>query len=214
MNKRRQKLVMDAVIGALAARGIADIELEEDEEIFLEPDDVLAADKRTVTVDGRLIVEGCNISAARANPYFGREIPGYEALGLAADSIYMIYRHPKALAAAAASFEAVPLMLTHVSTSAADPQKDLIAGTVSNVRYRHPMLIADIAVWSDDAIRVIEDESQRELSSAYRYSVRMEPGRTPEGEMYDGFMVPGSIIGNHVALVETGRAGHDVKVKD
>jgi hypothetical protein len=69
-------------------------------------------------------------------------------------------------------------------------------------------------VWSDDAIRVIEDESQRELSSAYRYSVRMEPGRTPEGEMYDGFMVPGSIIGNHVALVETGRAGHDVKVKD
>jgi uncharacterized protein len=203
--KNRHSLVMDM-----------DIELQEgDLEIHLEPDDpVLAADKRTVTVDGRLIVEGCNISAARANPYFGREIPNYQELGLGADSIYMIYRHPKALAAAAASFEAVPLMLTHVSTSAADPQKDLIAGTVSNVRYRHPMLIADIAVWSDDAIRVIEDESQRELSSAYRYRVKMQPGRTPEGEAYDGFMVPGSIIGNHVALVETGRAGPDVMVKD
>jgi uncharacterized protein len=199
----RHSLVMDM-----------DIELEEDDEISLEPDDVFGMDKRTVTVDGRLIVDGCNISRATVNPYFGREIPGAQELGLGADSIYMLYRTPAALKAAASSFEAVPLMLTHVATSANDPQKQLIAGTVSNVRYRHPFLVGDIAVWSADAIRVIEDETQRELSCAYRYSVRMEPGRTPDGQAYDGFMEPGSIIGNHVALVETGRAGPDVMVKD
>lgn len=194
----------------------AEIDLEPDDlEIDLEPDDVVfAADRRVIDVDGRMRVDGCNISRATVNPYFGREIPGWEQLGLGADSIYMLYRHPKALAAAAASFENLPLMLDHVPTSANEPQKQFIAGVVSNVRYRHPFLQADICVWSADAIRVIEDESKREISCAYRYVVDMSPGRTPDGQAYNGFMVPGSIIGNHVALVAEGRAGSDVVVKD
>jgi uncharacterized protein len=192
-----------------------EIELEPDDEIDLEPDDVVfAADKRVIDLDGRMRVDGCNISKANVCHYFGREIPGAEALGLGPDSIYALYRHPKALAAAAASFNVVPLMLTHVATSANDPQKQLIAGTVSNVRYRHPYLVGDIVVWDAEAIRVIEDESKRELSSAYRYVVDMTPGRSPEGEAYDGIMRPGSIIANHVALVAEGRAGSDVMVKD
>lgn len=40
----------------------------------------------------------------------------------------------------------------------------------------------------------------------------MTPGTTPTGEVYDGIMR--DIIGNHVALVETGRAGSDVLVAD
>ncbi len=40
----------------------------------------------------------------------------------------------------------------------------------------------------------------------------MTPGVTPNGEPYDGIMR--DIIGNHVALVERGRAGSDVLVAD
>ena len=40
----------------------------------------------------------------------------------------------------------------------------------------------------------------------------MTPGESPDGEAYDGVMR--DIVGNHVALVETGRAGPDVVVGD
>jgi uncharacterized protein len=70
------------------------------------------------------------------------------------------------------------------------------------------------SVWNAEAIRVVEDETKRELSSAYRYQADMTPGLSPDGEAYDGIMRPGSIIGNHVALVAEGRAGSDVMVKD
>jgi uncharacterized protein len=191
-----------------------DIELEEDDEIFLERDEpMFSFDRRTVDVDGRLRVTDCNISKANVCDYFGREVPGWEQLGLSADSIYRLYRTPAALKAAAASFEQVPLMLQHVAVSANDPQKMLIAGVVSNVRWRAPFLIADLCVWSEEAIRLIESGQQRELSSAYRYSVDATPGFSSDGEAYDLRMVS-PLIGNHVALVAEGRAGSDVVVKD
>jgi hypothetical protein len=170
----------------------ADIELEEDNEIDLEAeDDALAFDRRTVDVNGRMTVPDCIISKSCVSPYFGREIPGYDVLGLSPDSIYMLYRDAKELAAAAGSFEAAPLMLEHVATTASNPQKPLMAGVVSNVRWKAPYLVGDICVWDADA--------------------DMTPG-TAGGERYDGRMV--SIVGNHVALVQEGRVGPEAKVRE
>ena len=50
-----------------------------------------------------------------------------------------------------------------------------------------------------------------ELSLAYFYAPDMTPG-TWQGQPYDGVMR--QIMGNHLALVEEGRAGHDVAVRD
>ena len=212
MNTRRKlNLIMDSLV----SRGIADtdIELEEDADIDLEADEpVLAADKRVMSVDGRMTVPDCCISKACVNPYFGREIPNFEQLGLGADSIYMLYRDAEALADAADSFENLPLMIQHVATSAADPKKDFIAGVVSNVRWKAPHLVADICVWDSEAIRVIESGEQQEISCGYRFVVEMIPGRTDDGEAFDGSML--SIIGNHVALVEAGRVGPDAYVRE
>src|ERR1700722_15875651 len=115
MNSRRQKLVMDS----LAARGISDIELEEDDlEIDLEPDDPgFGFDKRTVDIDGRMHVPDCTLSLSNVSPCFGREIPNYEALGLQADSIYHLYRDADALDAAAKNTTSVPLMMHHVAST-------------------------------------------------------------------------------------------------
>lgn len=166
---------------------------------------------RTTDVDGRLHVVDCKISAARVNEYLGSEVPGAEALGLDPGKIYRLYRDAGALRAAAASFENLPLMDNHVAVSANDPQKSRIVGTVSNVRFQAPYLIADLAVWDADAIARIRDGSQKEISSAYRYRAEMTPG-TVGGESFDGCML--GIAGNHVALVELGRVGPDVVVAD
>jgi uncharacterized protein len=181
-----------------------DIEFEFD-------DDVLAFDRRVIDVDGRMHVPNCNISKANICVYLGREIPDYVRLGLDANGEYRLYRDPVALAAAARTFENLPLMMTHVEVSAANPQKMLTVGTVSNVRWNAPYLVADLAVWDSEAIRAVQNESQRELSCGYRYTPVMEPGKIGS-ERFDGKMT--AIFGNHVALVAAGRAGADVVVRD
>src|SRR6185503_18847779 len=70
-----------------------------------------------------------------------------------------------------------------------------------------------LVVWTREAIQGVTSKKQRQLSSAYRYKPDMTPGVwEPTGERYDGVMR--DIIGNHVCLVEEGRAGADVVVGD
>jgi hypothetical protein len=74
-----------------------------------------------------------------------------------------------------------------------------------------PYLNNSIIVTDAEAIRDIEDDVARELSAAYAYDPVFEPG-TFKGMDYDFIMT--NIRGNHVALVEEGRAGPDVLVAD
>lgn len=163
----------------------------------------LAMDRRSVDVDGRLHVTDCVLSVASVDPYLGREIPDFDKLGLDAEKIYYLYRTPAALEDAVSTFENMPLMLDHIGVSAADPQKALIAGTVSNVRWKAPKLIGDIAVWDAAAIEGIRSGSKADISCGYRYVPDMTPG-TVNGKRYDGRMV-GPMACNHVALVSQGR---------
>jgi hypothetical protein len=172
----------------------------------------MSFDKRVIDVDGRMFVPDCNLSKSNVSHYFGKEIPGADALGLSADSIYDLYRDKDALAAAAKNTTSVPLMMHHVASTADQPNKPYIVGSVSNVRYRHPFLIGDLMVWDAEAIRVIEDESQQELSAGYRYRPDMTPGWTDDGESFEGSMLDIAI--NHIALVAEGRVGPDAHVRE
>jgi hypothetical protein len=168
---------------------------------------------RRKDVDGRLHVARCNISKATVNPYLGREIPRAEELGLDPNRVYHLYRDPQELAAGAASFNNLPLMLYHVVVSADEPKQEAVVGTIgSDVAFEYPYLTASLAVWTDEAVSLIEAEKLEQLSCAYRYRADMTPGVSPEGLAYDGVMR--DIMGNHVALVEQGRAGPDVVVAD
>lgn len=173
----------------------------------------LALDRsmRRTDLDGHLHVDNVNISKANVCPYYGSEIPGADELGLDPTRVYMLYRDPTELKAAAPSYENKPLMAAHVGVSADQPQKYFIAGAVSNVRFEAPYLKADIAVWDGESIKGIEDETKREVSCGYRYKPDMTPG-VADGVHYDGIMR--AIVANHVALVEAGRAGPDVMVAD
>ena len=175
----------------------------------------LAFDKasvRSFDVDGRLRVELTNISKATVNGYLGSEIPGGEDLGLDPRKIYQLLRDPQELEAAADTFNSIPVLSEHRPVSADDHQPDLVVGsTGTDAVFESPYLKNSLVVWAADAIKGIENGEQRELSCAYRYTPVMEPG-TYEGTRYDGRMT--QLIGNHVALVATGRAGPDVVVGD
>ena len=167
---------------------------------------------RTTDADGRLHVECSRISKATVNPYYGSEIPGFDTLGLAADKVYKLLRDPVELERAAPTFARLPILSKHVPVTVDAPRPDLVVGAIgSDVTFNAPYLEADICVWDASAIAGIESDVVRELSCAYRYVPVMTPGEF-EGQAYDGVMT--EIRGNHLALVEVGRAGSDVVVAD
>jgi 8-oxo-dGTP pyrophosphatase MutT (NUDIX family) len=177
--------------------------------------DTVAMDRssvRRIDQDGHLFVEMTPISKANICPYYGREIPDWQRLGLDPDRKYQLLRDPEELERAAASFAGKPLLMIHTPVSADDHPKKITVGSVgTDVQFRHPYLLAPLSVWDGEAIRKIGNGEQKELSSSYRYRADMTPGNF-EGRSYDGVMR--DLAANHVALVREGRAGPDVVVGD
>ena len=179
----------------------------------------LAFDKtsaRHYDENGFLHVECCNISKATVNPYLGAEIPGWEQLALDPKKIYYILRPPAELAKAASTSNMIPLMDAHIEVSAFDLEnpdisKHQVGNTGQAGGFKSPYLINDLVIQKQGAIEGVNSKEVCELSCAYRYDVVMAPGEF-QGTKYDGYMT--NIRFNHVALVEEGRAGPDVMVKD
>lgn len=174
----------------------------------------MAFDKsmRSVDRDGRLRVTLSNISKATVSPYRGNEIPDSELLGLDPGRVYYLLRDPEELAKAAQTFNSIPLLSRHVPVTVGDHQPDLVVGAMgTDAVFNAPYLQNSLIVWEAVAIAGINSEQQCELSCAYRYTADMTPG-VYDGVKFDGVMR--NLIGNHVALVESGRAGPDVVVAD
>ncbi|MGF6604589.1 histone H3/H4 [Paraburkholderia sp. GAS448] len=177
------------------------------------------ASMRSYDQDGRLHVAVTPISKANVCPYLGSEIPDCAELGLDAQRTYRLLRDPGELAKAAPTVNSIPLIDAfdetgheHIQVSAASPKKEIVVGsTGTDGVFEAPYLKNSLVVWDAKAIGGIEDDTRREISSAYYYRADMTPG-TYAGERYDGVMR--DIRGNHVALVRAGRAGSDVAVGD
>lgn len=170
-----------------------------------------APSARSVDANGFLHVASSHITKAMVNPYYGREIPGWERLGLDPERIYYGFRAPDELRASLHTWEGLPLHIEHHPDSADEPEKLTRVGAVGKAVWNAPYIDAPLTVWDREAIDAIKDGSFRELSCAYRYEPDFTPGQH-EGVEYDFIMR--HIRGNHVALVEEGRAGPDVVVAD
>jgi len=161
---------------------------------------------------GRLRVRMSHISKANVCPYFGREIPRWQQLGLDPNRLYKLLRDPEELRKAAPTFNNIQLLCRHIPVSANDPKKEYVVGcTGSNATWNPPYLDNSLVVWDNSAIATVETGEQQQLSASYRYDADMTPGMF-EGQPFDGRMI--NIVGNHVALVTVGRAGADVIVGD
>lgn len=162
--------------------------------------------------NGFMHVDISNITKETVNPYYGREIPGWESLHLDPEKIYYGYRPLVELERGAETFNNLPLLSRHEEVSAEDPRKDLQVGSLgTDARIDRPYLTNSLIVCDQKAIDGILNETQKELSCAYRYDPDFTPGEFA-GARYDFVMK--NIRGNHVALVHEGRAGSDVVVAD
>ncbi len=167
---------------------------------------------RSIDENGYMHVKLTPISKETVNPYYGYEIPNHDELGLEPERIYYVYRPGKELAKAADTFNGLPLLLEHHLDSADNPQKEYrIGSTGTDGVFKAPYLMQSLSITDEKAIQAVEDGSYREISCSYWYEPVLQPG-TYNGVDYD--LVMQNIRGSHVALVNEGRAGHDVAVAD
>lgn len=156
--------------------------------------------------NGYLVIKDNKIAKAGVFEYLGREISDE----LQGSETYKVCRPWAELEKTAKDFEGMPVKLGHEWV---EPSKrDLKVGAISGeVRLEEPYLIADIKIYDKDAIEAITGRNIVELSPGYTAKYAAESGEYA-GEQYD-FMQQ-DIKYNHLAIVENGRSGKDVKIND
>ena len=159
-------------------------------------------ENRSRNTDGHLHVASSVVSAAQVNDYRAEEIPNWQALGLQAGRAYAMLRDPVELEKAVPSLHGKPLVIMHRAQTAADHDREITVGTVTNPVWESPNVKAEITVWDGDAIALIESGEQSDLSAGYRYVPVVESGEF-NGTRFDLKMK--DIEFNHLALVRVGR---------
>ena len=168
--------------------------------------------KRHKDVNGYLHVEVSPLTKETVNPYYGREVPGWEDEGLDPEKIYYGYRAGDELKKALNTFNGIPVLDEHKLDSAERPLKEERVGyTGTSAKWEAPYIMNALIITDAAAIELIESNKQRELSASYRYKPVFDSGYF-NGEKYDFIMT--EIQANHIALVAEGRAGSDVLVYD
>lgn len=174
-----------------------------------------AESKRTYDGNGFLHVSISPLTRVQVAPYHGSEIPGWQSLGLDPERIYKGYRSADELSKPETieSVNGIPIQLMHHMDYADAPAKATRVGsTGTDAAFHDPYLTNSLHIQDKKAIDRINDGSMRELSLAYRYKPIFTAGVSPDGEKYDFLMT--DISANHLALVDEGRAGHEVLVYD
>lgn len=156
--------------------------------------------------NGYLVIKDNKIAKAGVFEYLGREISD----SLKDTEVYKVYRPWEELEKSAKDFEGMPVKFGHEWVQ---PEKrDLKVGAISGeVRLEEPYLIADIKIYDKDAIEEITNKGIVDLSPGYRAHYKQESGEY-NGEKYE--FKQEDIKYNHLAVVENGRSGKDVKIND
>lgn len=159
----------------------------------------------TKTPDGFLICHSVPIGRLGVQEYLGQEI------GMSYGQRYQVERSEAEVfsAAAMASFEGKPFTNEHPPEEVTpDNASRYIKGAVKDVHRgqgeQEDLLLADIIVYDQQVIEQIE-QGKREVSCGYE--CLYEPTGDREYKQTH-------IVGNHVALVQKGRAGARVAIKD
>jgi hypothetical protein len=167
--------------------------------------------------DGTLICRNATIARTGYQTYKARDVAGeLQKIGINfdPDDDVQLYRSPEEVFSKAtiASFEGKTVTEGHpddLLTSRTTREHQ--CGHVQNVRRgSQPLpsgdwpLLADLVITDDDLIQKIEDSSLRQISCGYQYELRKDGKR----------ILQVNIIGNHVAIVPTGRAGPFAAIKD
>lgn len=155
------------------------------------------------TPEGYLIARNVPIGRIGTMEYYGEEIGIEEKRG----QKVKVYRTPEELFSRStiASFEGKPVTNDHPSENITlDTITYLTKGHIQNVRVEGDFLIADLFITDSSTILDIEN-GKREVSSGYDCLWVLQD---------NGQIEQKNIVGNHVAIVDKGRAGKRVAIKD
>lgn len=158
----------------------------------------------TKTPEGFLICHNVPIARTGWYDYLAREI------GVGGDEIVKVYRSPEVVfsKSAIASFEGKPVTDEHPPDLLTPETVNIyVKGTTQNVRQdskETDLLIGDLIIYDSALINEIS-QGKREVSCGYECQYEKNQ---------DGTYNQVQICGNHVAVVEAGRAGGRVAIQD
>lgn len=163
--------------------------------------------QRLIDHNGWLVITDNPITKEGVFEYLGKEIGAPEP-----DKIYKVYRPAEEIEKAVDTFKSIPFRDEHkmLGKYADDDDGKVDAIITDEVYFDPPYLKGNIKVFNKDLKKRIEN-GKTELSAGYRSSYDFTSG-TFNGERYDA--IQRNITGNHLALVDEGRAGPDVAVQD
>lgn len=172
-----------------------------------------ALTQRKLTPEGYLTAPA-KLARTGVQRYTARELGLDKSHGMDAASPVRLYRpHEEVFSPEAiASFEKKPVTVNHPPVDVtADTWKKYAVGDVHGLVADGKYLSGTIIVRDAAAIAAIQ-AGKAELSNGYSFELDLTPGTSPDGEAYDG--VQRRILGNHVAAVDSGRAGASVRIAD
>lgn len=162
--------------------------------------------QREIDTNGYMIVRRNPIAKAGVFDYLGAEIGDSNE-----EKIFKVFRPFEELEKVKDSFKGKPIILTHQWVEPDD--MPTIRGSVTGeVVAEYPYLYADLTIYDGEAQDSIKNGSYQELSPAYLSDYVKQSGVTENGEKYD--YIQKNIKFNHLALVDNGRTGKDLKVMD
>lgn len=165
------------------------------------------ADKRTTT-DGYLVTEA-RFARSGIYEYAGRD------LGKPEMDVVRVYRSDEEVfnQDAMASFAHKPITNDHPSgnVSAATWKRDAVGFSDGRVARDGDFVVIPLMVADQKAIADVDD-GKHELSAGYACDIEFIDGQTESGEKFDAVMR--NIRGNHIAIVDKGRAGSECRIGD
>lgn len=158
---------------------------------------------RTITKDGFLFVPA-KISKTGVFEYHASE------LGLNDGQIKRVARTEKSLFSdrTLKSFEGAPITIGHPEEGVNSKNwKNLAVGNAKNIARVGDELTAELWVYDEAAIKLIQEKGIEELSCGYDCNLI-------DTEVEDADFEMSPMIGNHIAIVAKGRCGSTVKIAD
>lgn len=170
------------------------------------------------TLHGYLICENVPICRSGFQEYRGADLigmPGYEdSWGIDPNEIYKVYRPKKEVldSNTIKSFEGLTVVDEHPNGSLVhvDNDRELNCGHIEKVRQGpdhdgEVTLVGDVHIKNPELIVKIKNNEARDISCGYLTKLVRLQDKTLEMH---------NIVGNHVAVVEKGRAGPRIAIKD
>tara|TARA_R100000365_G_scaffold3686_1_gene13491 strand:+ start:3578 stop:4612 length:1035 start_codon:yes stop_codon:yes gene_type:complete len=146
--------------------------------------------------------------------YAGHEVDPNNEHGLRDKAVVKVYRPGDQVfdRASLASFVGKPITDNHPAAPVTrDNWRDHARGTIMGAVRDGEYVAFDLMLTDGATIDAVE-AGKRELSNGYATDLKHEPGIAPDGTAYDA--VQTSITGNHIALVNKGRAGSECRISD